>query len=304
MEIKRVAAARGLAWIGQSLDIAGKRPGAVLGGALLALVALFGLTIALALLVGLLFGAGAAGGEGLAWRVGMVVVAILAAQPVLLAGLLHLLREADAGRPVSAGAALAGFRGERLLPLVALGLVQVAALGLNLLAVDQFGGEDYLSRYFAMLQSIQSGQPLDPASIPQPEHGGLLNLANLAIGYFSTANLALAVPLVFFRGLAPLAAIGLALRASVVNVLPLLLAALVLFVGLVMALVVVGLLGLVVGAIGRWIAPALGRLLSLLVLLLAAAAVAAMLPAIALQAWREIFGEPQDVDAPPSEVAA
>lgn len=301
MEIKRVGAGRGLAWVAQSLDIAGRRPGAVLGGALLALIALFVLAIA-AVLLSMVFD-GATGAGSLIRQAGVAALLLLAVQPVLLAGLLHLLREADAGRPVSAGAVFAGFRGEHLLPLVALSLVQVAALGLNLLALDQLGGEDYLGRYFAMLQSIQPGQPLDPASIPQPEHGGLLDLASLVIGYFSTAVLALSVPLVFFRGLPPATAVLLALRASVVNVLPLLLAALVLFVGLLLAALVIALLSLVVGAVGRRIAPALGALLSLGVLVLALTAVAAMLPAIALLAWREIFGDTGQAAAP-SEVAA
>lgn len=302
MEIKRVGAGRGLAWVAQSLDIAGRRPAAVLGGALLALVALCVLAIA-AVLLSRVFGGGATGAGSLIRQAGVAMLLLLAVQPVLLAGLLHLLREADAGRPVSAGAVFAGFRGEHLLPLVALSLVQVAALGLNLLALDQLGGEDYLGRYFAMLQSIQPGQPLDPASIPQPEHGGLLDLASLVIGYFSTAVLALSVPLVFFRGLPPATAVLLALRASVVNVLPLLLAALVLFVGLLLAALVIALLSLVVGAVGRRIAPALGALLSLGVLVLALTAVAAMLPAIALLAWREIFGDTGQAAAP-SEVAA
>lgn len=303
MQIRRVAFGRGLTWLTDSLDLAGKRPGAALGAALLALVLVFGvMVLAVAALAPGLHEGGSVGSA--LRRMLPLALLMLALQPVLLAGLMQVLRRIDSGHGASAFDVFSAFRGGRLLPLASLGLIQVAALGLNLLALQLLGGDDFLTRYWAFFENFQAGRGFDPGAVPEPDNAALLSLINLALNYFATVALVFAVPQVMFAGRDPLTAVREALRAGVVNLPALLLTAVILIIALVVAILVIGLLMTLAGLVGRLIAPAVGQLLAFGVFGFSAVAIVAMLAGAAYLAWRDIFDGDADATQSQQEVEA
>lgn len=287
MPIHRVPATRGLGWLSESLDITGKHPGTVLGAVGLALVAAIGLALVVSLVT--LGGTSTDAATSLVRALPLLLLVTLL-QPVLLGGLLALLDRIERGEAAAAATVFAGFGGGRLLPLASLGLVQLAAVALNLLALHGLGGEDFLARYWAYFAELQPGQGFDPAAVPQPKHGGLVTLINIATNFLATAILVFSTPQVMLAGRDPLTAVLEALRAVLLNLPALLLAALVVFFGLIVAVLVLGLVSTLLGLIGGLIAPAVGGLLVFVLILLVVLAVFAMLAGAAYLAWREVFG--------------
>lgn len=300
MPIRTVSAGRGLSWLSESLDMAGKRPAAVLGAALLATVTALAATIAGAILLMPGEDGATSVGQGVARLVPLMIL-IIALQPVLMAGLIAVVARVDRGQSGGPTGVFAGFVGGRLLPLASLGLIQVASIGLNLLLLDWLGGEDFLSRYSAFLGSLSPGQGFDPAAVPQPENAGLLSLANLAINILSMALLALSVPQVMLAGRPPLGAVRDAFSATLRNLPALLIALVVGFLGLFLGVLVVGLVATLAGLIGGLIAPLIGSLLSFGIFLLGTLAAVAMMAGATYLAWRDTLADPAaaDSDSPP-----
>lgn len=303
--IRRVPTARGLAWVTQALDVAGRRPGLVLSamllGALSMLVAMLVLAMLGSTIAALVHGgaADAADKPGLAMLgIGMVPVLLVGifAQPLLFAGWLHVLREVDSGRPVGLSGVFVGLTGGRALPLASLGLVQVASSVLNLLASHVFGGERYLVAYLNYMSSLASGTLAPP---PIPEQALMLFVASLLIGFFGFTAQMYAVPQVLFQGRRPLPAVLQSLRASVVNVLPLTVAGLVMIVGLIAGTLMLTLVGALLMFLAGAIAKVLGSLVATLIALFAMALVLALLFGGIYLSWRDMFGEAEEAHAPP-----
>ena len=291
MPIHHVSPGRGLSWLGESLDMAGRRPATVLGAALLALVT--AIVVAVVAVMVLMPGAGGTGsvGETLG-RMLPLGVLMLALQPVLLGGLVSVVARIDRGEPTAATGVFAGFLGGRLLPLASLGLIQVAAAGLNLLLLDWLGGGDYLARYIEFLNGLEPGAGFDPEAVPQPQNAGLLTIANLFVNLLATALLAFSVAQVMLGGLGPLQALRSAFAGTLANLPAALLAGAVALLGLMLAAVVVSLVVALFAALGSLVTPLLGQLLGFSVLLLAMLAVIAMLAGATYLAWRDIFAGP------------
>lgn len=300
MPIRTVSAGRGLSWLSESLDMAGKRPAAVLGAALLAIVTALAATIAGAILLMPGQEGAASVGQGVARLIPLMIL-VIALQPVLMAGLISVIARVDHGESAGATGVFAGFGGGRLLPLASLGLIQVASIGLNLVLLDWLGGDDFLARYGAFLDALSPGQGFDPAAVPQPENAGLLSLANLTINVLSMALLALSVPQVMLAGRTPLAAVRDAFGSTMRNLPALLVALVVGFLGLFLGMLVVGLVATLAGLVGGLIAPIIGNLLSFGILLLGTLAAVAMLAGATYLAWRDTLADPaaNDDDSPP-----
>lgn len=305
--IHRVPPGRGLAWVTQSLDVAGRRPGLVLSAMLLGVLGMM-LAMVVLVMVGIAFtaaghlGAGDTPGLGVL-GIGMApaMLAGIFAQPLLFAGWLHVLREVDAGRPVGLSGLFVGFTGGRMWPLASLGLVQLASTGLNLLASHVFGGERYLAAYWAYLSSSLSGTLVPP---PVPEQALLLFVASLLIGFFGFTAQMYAVPQVLFQGRRPLPAVLESLRASVVNVLPLSVAGLLMIVGLVAGTVMLMLVGALLVFLAGAIAKVLGSLVATLIALFAIALVLALSFGGIYLSWRDMFGDETSDNAEPEQMQA
>ena len=107
MDIRRLPASQGLVWFRQAIDLGARNPRAVFGAAALAIIALYAAVLALALLMGLLLAGSKASGQppglGLVMAVAVpLTLAVMLLVPVLLGGLMHVIRETEAGRPAHA----------------------------------------------------------------------------------------------------------------------------------------------------------------------------------------------------------
>jgi len=304
--IRRVPTARGLAWVTQALDVAGRRPGLVLSAMLLgmlSLLAVMGVLVAVGFAI-------AAGGHAdavaaksaldlrtLGIGLAPAMLAGIFAQPLLFAGWLHVLREVDAGRPLGLSGVFVGLTGGRALPLASLGLVQLASTALNLLASHLLGGERYLATYWTYMESLTAGTLVPP---PVPEQALLLFVASLAIGFFGFTAQMYAVPQVLFQGRHPLPAVWDSLRASVVNVLPLTVAGLVMMLGLIAGTLMLLLVGMLLVFLATAIAAALGSLVATLIALFALALVLALMFGGIYLSWRDMLSdETPDAGQPP-----
>jgi hypothetical protein len=289
MDIRHVPASQGLAWFAQAINLGARNPKAVFGAALLFIAALWLVAFALGL------AARAAMGEGepdLGRAMLLVVpmfLAIMLLAPVLLGGLMHVIREAEAGRPVRATDLFAPFRQGRAPRLAALGVVQVLLGMLGGVLMVAIAGADYWQQYMEAMQGAMSGRL--PA-MPQPEHPLLLMLVQLAFNYFSYALMLLSIPLILFGGATLAEAIRDSLRASVRNIGANLLAGLLFVLGVLVAAVVVLLFAGFVTLLGNLVHPALGAALSTLVLLGFGAVLLVVLTGGAYLAWRDTFEGP------------
>ncbi len=294
MDIRAVPVSQGLVWFKQAIDLGARNPRAVFGGALLLIGALYVVALVFALL-----GAAAGGGMGTADAAPADLRRVLLAAmplfllvmllvPVLLGGLMHVIREAEAGRPVRARDVFAPLRSPEGRRLALLGLVQVAlALAGGMLMVLLAGG-DYWRDYMAAMQGAMQG---NLPAMPQPDNPGLLFLVQLVFNYFSYALMLLSIPLMLFSGQALGGALRHALRAAVRNVGANLLAG-VLFAGaLLLGMLVMLLVGGLLALVGNLVHAAVGSLLTALVLLGFAAVVLVLIVGGAYLAWRDTFGD-------------
>lgn len=304
MDIRRLPASQGLVWFRQAIDLGAKNPRAVFGAAALAIIALYAAVLALALLMSMLLAGGKSGGQapnlGLVMAVALpMTLAVMLLVPVLLGGLMHVIRETEAGRAVRARDVFVPVRSGSGRRLAWLGLVQVALAVLGGVLMVAVAGSDYWHDY---LQAMQAAMQGSTPAVPQPQNGGLLFLVQLIFNYFSYGLMLFAIPLMLFSGNGLVEALRNALRASVSNVGANLLAGL-LFVGtLLLAAVVVALLASLLGVLGSVIHPALGALLMMLTMLGFAGVVLVLVVGAAYLAWRDTFGDAATPPAAPVQV--
>lgn len=292
MDIRRLPASQGLVWFRQAIDLGAKNPRAVFGASLMAIAALYAAALALAVILAALVVGGKAEGKAPDLGVMMAVaapltLAVMLLVPVLLGGLMHVIRETEAGQPARARDVFAPLRSAHGRRLAWLGLVQVLLAVFGGVLMVAVAGSDYWSDYLqAMHVAMQGGAPV----IPQPRNSGLLFLVQLVFNYFSYGLMLFAIPLMLFSGNSLREALRNALRASVSNVGANLLAG-VLFIGaLVVAAVVVALLATLLAMVGGAIHPLLGTVLLLLTMFGFAAAVLVLVVGAAYLAWRDTFG--------------
>jgi hypothetical protein len=296
MQINMLPLSQGLRWFKQALDLGARNPKAVFGAALLLIAALYGLAMLIALPAAWLVGGGGAARPDLARMLLLAVplfLLLMLLLPVLLGGLMHVIREAEAGRPVRARDLFAPFRQGRAPRLMLLGVVQIGLALLAGVVVVALAGADYWQDYLAAMRGAMSGSvPV----MPQPNHPGLLMLVQLLFNYFSYAIMLLSVPLLLFTGSTLLEAIQASALAALRNVGAYLLAMLLFLVGVVVAAVVVALLSGLLGVVGSLVHEALGAVLMLLVFIGFGAALLVVLVGGSYLAWRDTFG---DAAAPP-----
>lgn len=291
MEIRKLPIGQGLVWFKQSLDLGARNPKAVFGAALL----LIGVLYALALLLGLSAGMVARSAPGQAPDLGRIMLLfvpmfllLMLLFPVLIGGLMHVIREAEAGRPVRAFDLFAPFRQGKAPRLALLGIVQIVLALVGGLIVVALAGADYWRDYLAAMRGAMGGtMPV----VPQPEHPGLLMLVQVVFNYFSYAIMLLAVPLMLFSGSALGEAIKGSLRASIRNVGANVFAGLLFVLGVVVAAIVVALFAALIGVIGNLVHATLGSVLMAVVFIGFGTVLLVVLTGGAYLAWRDTFGD-------------
>ena len=293
MQVRKIPVSQGLAWFRAAIDLGARNPRAVFGAALLFMATLYLLAMVMVAVV-LAVRGGEAGGEPNLLLIAMLFVplflAMMVLMPILLGGLMHVIREAEAGRPVRARDLFAPFRTPRLRGLVVLGVLQIALSILGGIVMIAVAGPTYWQEYLGAVRGAMGGAA---PVVPQPAHPGLLALVQLAFNYFTYAVMLFAVPLVLFSGLGIVDAVRDALRASVRNVGANLVAAGLFVGGTIVAGIVIVLVSRLLDTVGTLVHPAVGALLSLLPLIAFAAALLVMLAGGAYIAWRDTFDGPQ-----------
>ena len=132
MDSRALPVAQGLAWFKQAIDLGSRNPRAVFGAAMLMILALYTAAMLMALVLAVMVGAGSAtAGQAPDLRLVMAVaipltLLVMFLVPILLGGLMHVVREAEAGRPVRARDVFAPLRSAHGRSLALLGLVQIA----------------------------------------------------------------------------------------------------------------------------------------------------------------------------------
>ena len=303
MDIRVLPVGQGLSWFKQAIDLGARNPRAVFGAALLVIIAMYTTVLAVALLAAMMAGVGdaAAAGQPDMGRAAMVAfplfILIMLLVPVLLGGLMHVIRETEAGRPVRARDVFAPFGQAQGRRLALLGLVQIGLAVVGGLLFMAFAGADYWRDYMEAVRGTMSGtMPV----MPEPDHPGLLFVMQMVFNYFSYTVMLFSIPLMLFSGLSLGTAVRDSLRAAVRNAGANLLAGALFMCGLlVAALLVVLLIGLAM-VVGSLIHGIVGSLLALLVGLGFASVGMVLVVGAAYLAWRDTFGDVDGVAAAPT----
>lgn len=302
MDIRALPVGQGLAWFKQAIDLGGRNPRAVFGAALLLILALYTAAMLMALVLAVLVGAGdaAPGAPDMRLVMAMAVPLMLVVMflvPILLGGLMHVVREAEAGRPVRARDVFAPLRTAQGRRLALLGLVQVGLAVVGGAAMVAIAGNDYWRDYLQAVQQMMTGaQP----SVPEPANGVLLFVVQLVFNYFSYALLLFSIPLMLFSGNGLGEALRNSLRAAVRNVGANALAGVLFVVALLVAAFVMVLVAGLLIVLGGAIHQAVGSLLGMAVMIGFASVSLVLVAGATYLAWRDTFGDA--ASAPPPVV--
>lgn len=303
LEVRKLPPNRGLAWFLQAVNLGRRHPGTLFGAAALLILTLYAATFLLLLPV---TWQTLDAGKDAGFPVQSLVIAFVVLSclfPVLLGGLMQVLRAVENGQPARPRDIFQTFRSPLLRRLLVLGLVQ---LGLNVIAALLVGvlagGAEYWNQYFTVLQGAMSG---NIAVAPEPAHPLLMFLAQTVFNYLSGAILLLSLPLILFSDVSLGEAVKLSLRAALRNVVPNFGAAALFLLGVLVAALVVGGVTLVVGGIASLIHASLAVIVVLALYLLFGSVVMLVLAGCALAAWSDTFGEGAvDIPQDPGQFAA
>lgn len=294
MQVRRQPITQAIAWMRQAINLGARNPRAIFGAALLMMGVLYLSVMLLLSPVSLTLNAGSDINAVLPWMVPAYVVLFLLF-PVLLGGLMHVIREAESGRQAKASGLFAPFRQGRAGQLALLGFVQLLLAVLSTALVVGLAGGEYWTNYLAALRSAAGG--VMPETMPAPNNPGLMTLVQMVYNYFSFALTLLGVPLILFSKLPVTEALRAALRATLVNFPANFLAGAMFFGGSLLLGVFAVVFVLIAVWIGGLLHPAFGSLLGFVILIIVGMVLLVVLTGAAYFAWRDTFGE-QD-DAPP-----
>lgn len=290
MTPRPVPISRAWTWFVQALNLGARNPRAVFGAALL----LVGCVYLLLLLGGTLVNAvgGAGSGQPGTAMLGMLLVMALAGfmvLPVLIGGLMHVIREAEQSRPVRAADLFQPIRAGRGLHLAAFGALQVVLVSLAALITRKLLGDDYIAAYMEAFNAAMQQQT--PPALPQPAHPLAVFLWQTSANYFTATVSLLGIALVSLSGLGFGQAVRSAISATLRNLLPNFLAAALFFVTLFVSMLIVSMLGTVLLAVlGKLFAP-LAMIVGFVLVLAVASAMLVVVCGGAYLIWRDTFGD-------------
>lgn len=306
MEIRKLPISQGLTWFKQSIDLGGHNPRGIFGAAalLLATIYLAGLLVVVPMVMSVPDDAGGTGQEigavlSRIWPFLVLMVLLVSMLlPLLLGGLMHVLRETEAGNRPGPLAVFAPFRSGRAGALAAVGLVMLVVQVVGGVLVMLTGGAEYLEAYGEMVRGMLAGA--DPRTLAQPDASLLMFLLQLLVNYVGYAVLLFAVPSILFLGASLGEALGGSLKAALVNIGPNLLAGVLLLLAAIVATLLFGLLLMLVALVGGAIHDVVGTVLTLVLALLFASAMIVVLVGAAYLAWRDTFDAGRPVASAPA----
>lgn len=289
MQIRRVHIGQGLRWITQAIDIGGRNPRAVFGAAAVSLILMLVLTVALMLPVTIMLLRENAAAPNMMLMLLAMMAPLALIVPVLLGGVMHVIRESETGRPVRIRGLFHPWRSGRAWPLAMLGALWLALALLGSVLVGILAGADYWREYLTVMQQVMTGRM--PTVMPAPEHPILLFIVQSVLNYFYYAVLLYSIPLVLFDRIGFWSAVRLGLRAAVSNIAANLLAGALFVLGMIVASLIMLLLAALLALLGSALHPVVGTLLTQLLLLAFASAALVMVIGAGYLAWRDVFGD-------------
>ena len=296
MDVRKLPIGRGLQWFRQAANLGVRNPRAIFGAGLLFILTLYAVVLLMMLpAVGMMRSNASSDLMSVLGWLAPLFLLVLVLMPVLFGGLMHVIREAEAGRPVRARDLYAPLRQGAARRLALLGVLQLVFGLVGAVIAVALAGADYWQQYLAALQGAMNG--VAPV-MPQPAHPGLLLVFQLLFNYFTYAVMLFSIPLMLFSGRTLRESIVLSLRAALANVGANLLAAGLFLGGVIAAALLATLLATLAGLLGGLLLAQLGTVLELLVLLVFGVVVIVVLTGVAYFAWRDIFEGDTDQPAP------
>lgn len=302
--IRKVPLTHGAQWLIRAINLGTRNPRAIFGAALLLIAVLY-------LLLYLFTTPLRLGGDSMSMDsfITTWVVAVLAAVlvlPVLLGGLMHVIREAESGRPVRARDLFAPLRLHKALPLALLGLVQIALALICGSLLLWATGLDFWSQYQDMVRNAIVGRV---SSAPAADQPAMVVLVQLIYYYLSTAVVLVSVPLIMFSGLSISDAVKRSFGASLWNLGSYLFAAMLFMFGVMVCGLLVSAAALLLLSLGSALNPVLGQLLVTALFALYGMAVLVVMCGTCYFAWRDVFAHNDDAptaasNAPPGHLEA
>lgn len=215
MQIRPLPPLQAWHWLVQAINLGMRNPRAIFGAALLLVGSLYAMVMAGGVLVAL-FGGGEVSTLTLLITL-LMVVAIFMMMPVLAGGLMHVIAEAEAGRPTAARDLYRPFALGRAGKLAALGGLQILLMAGGMLITRQLAGEEYMAAYNEALNSIIQQPQEAPAQLPLPANPMLMFFWQICLNYFTAIIMLLGIALIALSGSGVLAAIKAAAGAALRN---------------------------------------------------------------------------------------
>lgn len=295
--IRKVPLTHGAQWLLRAINLGTRNPRAIFGAALLLIAVLY--------LVMWLFTMPLRVGDEpeLETFFSTLAIAVLAAVlvlPVLLGGLMHVIREAESGRPVRARDLFAPLRQHKAVPLALLGLIQIALALICGSLLLWATGLDFWSQYQEMARGAISGRV---TNVPTAEQPALVVLVQLVYYYLSTAVVLVSVPLIMFSGLSISDAVKRSFGASLWNLGSYLFAAMLFMFGAMISGLLVSVASLLLMQVGSLIAPVVGQLLGLALLAVYGTVFLVVMCGTCYFAWRDVFAQDDGDAAAPAPSA-
>ena len=233
----------------------------------------------------------------IATLVGMVVLAIVF--PLLVAGFLRVIHDAEHGRPTRALAVFDTFRaGQGRGRIVATGLVLLLVYMLLFTAVLFLAGGDIAAWYWEVITLAQSTEPgATPAMPPMPAGMGRLVALILLVMMISAGLYAIGFGQVAINGRGVGDSLRDAFAGTLKNVLPLLVLTLVGLVAMVLAILVIGLVVALLAILGALVHPMLGVVLAIPVYLAFLVMLYMVMFGIMYFIWADVCGPEQADEA-------
>jgi|GEM_PF-635010 len=289
--IRKVPLTHGAQWLIRAFNLGTRNPRAIFGAGLLVMAVLY--LVLYLFTMPLRIGENEPDMERFVTVVGIAALAAVLVLPVLLGGLMHVIREAESGRPVRARDLFAPLRQHKAVQLALLGVIQIALALICGTLLLWATGPDFWAHYQDMARGAIGGQ----VNVPAAESPALVILVQLVYYYFSTAVVLVSIPLIMFSGLDISAAVRRSLGASVWNLGSYLFAAMLFMLGVMISGALISLVSLAAMQLGSLIHPAVGQLLVVAVVVAYGSAFLVVMCGTCYYAWRDVFTDNDDAPA-------
>lgn len=289
MQTRTMGPGAGWRWLVRGFNLGRHNPKALFGAAALVMVVAMLPSVAQYLILLLSGGADPATGF-IAALVGMAVLAVVF--PLLVAGFLRVIHDAEHGRPTRALAVFDTFRaGQGRGRIVATGLALLAVYILLFAAVLFLAGGDIARWYWEVITVAQSTEPGSAADLPpMPDGMGRLVALSLLVMMITAGLYAIGFGQVALNGRSVGASLADAFAGTLKNVLPLLVLMLVGVVAAVVAILVVGLVVALLVMLGSLVDPVVGVALAVPVYLGFLVAMYVVMFGIMYFIWHDVCG--------------